>query len=86
MRMSPNWTLPLAFSTKISYAFLSPPVHDHPSYFPSLSFFSNIWRGIRNVISIVQFPPTFAEALWPCGRFSLSQKWVPGIFLGLKGD
>jgi hypothetical protein len=24
-------------------------------------------------------------ALWPWGRLSLKQKWVPGIFLGLKG-
>jgi hypothetical protein len=24
-------------------------------------------------------------ALWPLGRFSLYQKWVPGIFLGVKG-
>jgi hypothetical protein len=23
-------------------------------------------------------------ALWPWGRFSLEQKWVPGIFLGVK--
>jgi hypothetical protein len=25
-------------------------------------------------------------ALWPWGRLSLQQKWVPGIFLGVKGD
>jgi hypothetical protein len=25
-------------------------------------------------------------ALWPWGRLSLQQKWVPGIFLGLKGS
>jgi hypothetical protein len=25
-------------------------------------------------------------ALWPWDRFSLEQKWVPGIFLGVKGD
>jgi hypothetical protein len=24
-------------------------------------------------------------ALWPCGRLSLQQKWVPGITLGVKG-
>jgi hypothetical protein len=24
-------------------------------------------------------------ALWPWGRFSLQQKWLPGIFLGVKG-
>jgi hypothetical protein len=24
-------------------------------------------------------------ALWPWGRLSLEQKWVPGIFLGVKG-
>jgi hypothetical protein len=24
-------------------------------------------------------------ALWPWGRLSLKQKWVPGIFLGVKG-
>jgi hypothetical protein len=23
-------------------------------------------------------------ALWLCGRLSLKQKWVPGIFLGVK--
>jgi hypothetical protein len=23
-------------------------------------------------------------ALWLCGRLSLEQKWVPGIFLGIK--
>jgi hypothetical protein len=26
-----------------------------------------------------------SAALWPSGRLSLWQKWVPGIFLGLKG-
>jgi len=25
-------------------------------------------------------------ALWPWGRISLQQKWVPGVFLGGKGD
>jgi hypothetical protein len=25
-------------------------------------------------------------ALWPWGRLSLQQKWVPGIFLGVKGS
>jgi hypothetical protein len=25
------------------------------------------------------------SALWPCGRLSFSQRWVPGIFLGVKG-
>jgi hypothetical protein len=25
-------------------------------------------------------------ALWPWGQLSLYQKWVPGIFLGLKGN
>jgi hypothetical protein len=25
-------------------------------------------------------------ALWPWGRLSLQQQWVPGIFLGVKGD
>jgi hypothetical protein len=27
----------------------------------------------------------FPAALWPWDRLSLLQKWVPGIFLGLKG-
>jgi hypothetical protein len=27
-----------------------------------------------------------SAALWPWGRLSLEQKWVPGIFLRLKGD
>jgi hypothetical protein len=26
-----------------------------------------------------------SAALWPWGRLSLQQKWVPGIFLGVKG-
>jgi hypothetical protein len=26
----------------------------------------------------------FTMALWPWGRLSLKEKWVPGIFLGLK--
>ena len=28
---------------------------------------------------------SFSIALWPCGRLSLQQKWVPGVFPGSKG-
>jgi hypothetical protein len=29
--------------------------------------------------------PNAPAALWPWSRFSVYQKWVPGIFLGVKG-
>jgi hypothetical protein len=31
---------------------------------------------------IFSFNLILAAAIWSCGRLSLQQKWVPGIFLG----
>ena len=37
------------------------------------------------VIGSFPWHKTFPFALWPFGRLSLEQKWVPGIFPGCKG-
>ena len=37
------------------------------------------------VIGIFYWHKILPIALWPCGRLSLQQKWVPGVFPGGKG-
>jgi hypothetical protein len=45
---------------------------------------SHVWFPMRTL----DFPVDLIlpGALWPWGWLSLQQKWVPGIFLGLKGN